>query len=157
MRFSKPGLFFIAVISFFALYSCGKADNDVIPDAYFDITIDLMDPEFANLSYMGISDTIDASTKNWGYKSVGYDGNGIVIYSGPDEYYAYDRTCPYDYAVYNLSVKVKIDVSVAVCPHCGTKYALSSYGTPVSGVGKYPLKNYNTSFDEDRYIRVWNE
>jgi nitrite reductase/ring-hydroxylating ferredoxin subunit len=157
MTFSRQGLFFIVFISTVTLISCGKADNDIIPYAPVDFTIDLMDPEFVNLSVIGISDTIDASTNNWGYKSAGYDGNGIIIYSGPDKYYAYDRTCPYDYAVNSLSVKVKVDLSIAVCPHCGTKYALSTYGTPISGAGKYPLKNYKTSFDEDRYIRVWNE
>lgn len=157
MTFFKAGLFFIAVSSLFILNSCSKAENDVIPDVYVDFTIDLLDPEFVSLSVIGISDTIDASTNNWGYKSAGYDGNGIIIYSGPDEYFAFDRTCPYDYALNNLSVKVKADLTVAVCPHCGTKYALSAYGTPISGIGKYPLKNYKTSFDNDRYIRVWNE
>jgi nitrite reductase/ring-hydroxylating ferredoxin subunit len=157
MTFFKAGLFFIAVSSSFILSSCNKADNDVIPDVFVDFTIDLLDPEFVNLSVIGNSDTIDASTNNWGYKSAGYDGNGIIIYSGPDEYFAYDRTCPYDYAVNDLSVKVKIDFTVAVCPNCGTKYSLSAYGTPISGTGKYPLKNYKTSLDEDRYIRVWNE
>jgi nitrite reductase/ring-hydroxylating ferredoxin subunit len=157
MTFFKAGLFFTAVSSSFIISSCNKADNDVIPDVFVDFTIDLLDPEFVNLSVIGNSDTIDASTNNWGYKSAGYDGNGIIIYSGPDEYFAYDRTCPYDYAVNDLSVKVKIDFTVAVCPHCGTKYSLSAYGTPISGTGKYPLKNYKTSLDEDRYIRVWNE
>ena len=157
MTFSRQGLFFITLISTFSLSSCNKAVNNVIPDVFVDFTIDLLDPEFVNLSVIGISDTIDAATNNWGYKSAGYDGNGIIIYSGPNEYNAYDRTCPYDYAVNNLSVKVKVDLSIAVCPHCGTKYALSTFGTPISGSGKYPLKNYKTSFDENRYIRVWNE
>jgi nitrite reductase/ring-hydroxylating ferredoxin subunit len=156
--FSIQVLFFIAFISTMALISCGKVNNDVIPYSPVDFTIDLLDPEFVNLSVIGISDTIDASTNNWGDKSAGYDGNGIIIYSGPEQYYAYDRTCPYDFAVNDLSIKVKIDLpAVAVCPHCGTKYSLSTYGTPLSGSGRYPLKNYKTSFDENRYIRVWNE
>jgi nitrite reductase/ring-hydroxylating ferredoxin subunit len=154
--FLKSGLFFIVFLPALAMTSCGKADNDIIPDVYVDFTIDLMDPEFVSLSVIGISDTIDALTNNWGYRSAGYDGNGIIIYSGPDEYFAYDRTCPHDFTVNNLSIKVKIDLTVAECPQCGTKYALSVYGTPISGVGKYPLKNYKTSFDGDRYVRVWN-
>lgn len=158
MRFSKPALFFIIFFSTVAFISCGKAKNDVIPYAPVDFTIDLLDPEFVNLSVIGISDTIDASTNNWGYRSAGYDGNGIIIYSGPDVYYAYDRTCPHDFAVNGLSVRVRIhQPAVAVCPQCGTQYALSVYGTPISGTGKYPLKNYKTSFDGERYIRVWDE
>lgn len=158
MRFSKPELFFIVFFSTIVLISCGKANNDIIPYSPVDFTIDLLDPEFVNLSVIGISDTIDASTNNWGYRSAGYDGNGIIIYSGPDAYYAYDRTCPHDFASNGLSIKVSINQpAVAVCPQCGTQYALSVYGTPISGPGKYPLKNYKTSFDGDRYIRVWDE
>jgi nitrite reductase/ring-hydroxylating ferredoxin subunit len=153
----RSGIFFIAGISILLLNTCKSTNNDVIPDVYVDFTIDLLDPEFVNLTVIGNSDTVDASTNNWGYRSAGYDDNGIIIYSGPDEYYAYDRTCPYDFAVNDLSVKVKIDFTVAVCPICGTKYALSAYGTPLSGVGKYQLKNYKTSFDGDRFIKVWNE
>jgi nitrite reductase/ring-hydroxylating ferredoxin subunit len=158
MRFSNPALLFIVFFSTVALISCGKANNDIIPYAPVNFTIDLLDPEFVNLSVIGISDTIDASTNNWGHNSAGYDGNGIIIYSGPDLYYAYDRTCPYDYVANSISVKVKIDgLGLAECPHCGTKYSLSLYGTPISGSGKYPLKNYKTSFDGERYIRVWDE
>ncbi len=155
--FLKSGLFFSTILTVLALTSCKKAVNDVIPDVYIDFTIDLFDPEFVSLSAIGVSDTIDSSTNNWGYKSAGYDDNGIIIYSGPDEYFAYDRTCPHDFEVNSMSVKIKIDFSVAECPHCGTKYSLSTYGTPVSGPGKYQLKNYKTSFDGERYIRVWNE
>jgi len=157
MEYLKTGLFFIAVIYLLVLSSCKSSDNDIIPDVFVDFTIDLLDPEFVNLSAIGNSDTIDASTHNWGYRSAGYDNNGIIIYSGPGEYFAFDRTCPHDYAVNDLSIKVKIDFAVALCPVCGTQYALSAYGTPISGVGKYQLKNYKTSFDSDRYIRVWNE
>jgi nitrite reductase/ring-hydroxylating ferredoxin subunit len=155
--FLKSGLFFTIFLSVFAFTACNKAQNDIIPDVYVDFTIDLLDPEFVNLSVIGISDTIDGSTNNWGYKSAGYADNGIIIYSGPNEYYAYDRTCPYDYAENGTSIKVKVNFTVAVCPHCGTKYALSAYGTPISGAGKYPLKNYKTNFDGGRYIRVWNQ
>jgi len=157
MTYLRSGIFFIAGIFILLLGACKGTDNDIIPDVYIDFTIDLLDPEFVNLSVIGNSDTVDALTNNWGYRSAGYDDNGIIIYSGPDEYYAYDRTCPYDYSVNDLSVKIKIDFTVAVCPICGTKYALSAYGTPLSGVEKYQLKNYKTSFENDRYIRVWNK
>jgi nitrite reductase/ring-hydroxylating ferredoxin subunit len=158
MRFSRPELFFIAFISTAVLISCSKTNDDVIPYSPVDFKIDLLDPEFVNLSVIGVSDTIDASTNNWGFRSAGYDGNGIIIYSSPDAYYAYDRTCPHDFAVNGLSVRIRINQpAVAVCPECGTQYALSVYGTPISGPGRYPLKNYKTSYDGERYIRVWDE
>lgn len=139
------------------LSSCNKK-NDVIPDVYVDFTLNLNDPQFVNLNAMGGSDTIDARTNNWGISAAGFNGNGIIIYCGVDEYFAYDRTCPHDYTVNNLSVKVKIVSSnsiYAVCPECGTTYALSAGGTPASGVSRYPLKNYKTSY-YGNYVRVWN-
>lgn len=155
--FSK--LKFSLLITFYAflIISCNKENTDIIPDVYVDFTIDLLDPEFVTLSFIGTSDSVDSNTNNWGYKSAGYDGNGIIVYRGPDEYYAYDRTCPHDFAASGLSIKVKIDSGIALCPHCETKYALSAYGTPLSGPGKYPLKNYKTSFIDERFIRVWNQ
>ncbi len=155
--FSKLKFSLFIIFSLFLLSTCSKDNADVIPDVYVDFTIDLLDPEFVNLAVIGTSDSVDATTNNWGYKSAGYDGNGIIIYSGPDEYYAYDRTCPYDYADNGLSIKIRLDLATAVCSHCGTRYSLSTYGTPVSGPGKYPLKNYKTSFEDDRFIRVWNQ
>lgn len=154
---SKLVFFSIIVISAILESACKKENADVIPDVYVDFTIDLQDPEFANLSISGSYDTIDASTHNWGSRAAGFDGNGIIIYTGPDEYYAYDRTCPYDYVTNNLSVRVKVDFSQAVCPVCGTRYALAAFAIPVSGSHGYPLKNYNTSFEDDRFLRVWNK
>ena len=156
-RFSGPVIFFLFFSFSLFLASCGKASNDVIPDVYVDFTIDLLDPEFVNLSVINVSDTVDASTNNWGSRSAGYSSNGIIIFCGPDDYYAYDRTCPYDYSETGSAVKIKTaDNIYAVCPECGTRYSLSTYGSPLSGPGKFPLKNYKTSFDGERFIRVWN-
>ena len=156
-RFSGTLLFFVFLSALMIFQSCGEGSNDVIPDVTVDFTIDLLDPEFTGLNVIGATDTIDASTNNWGFRSSGYDNNGIIIYSGHDEYYAYDRTCPHDFSENGLSVRIKVDASLAVCPECGTSYALSAYGTPLSGPGRLPLKNYKTSFDGERYIRVWND
>jgi nitrite reductase/ring-hydroxylating ferredoxin subunit len=120
-----------------------------------DFTLNINDPQFVNLNALGGTDTVDARTNNWGSLAAGFEGNGIIIYRGVDEFSAYDRTCPHDYKVNGLSIKVRVDFIYAVCPKCGTTYALSANGTPASGVGRYPLKNYRTSFD-GRYVRVWN-
>lgn len=151
---SKIRFFLITMALAVTIYSCNKK-NDVIPDVYVNFTLDLNDPEFVNLNALGGSDTVNARTNNWGYGAAGFAGNGIIIYRGPDEFYAYDRTCPHDYAVNGLSIKVKIDFTLAVCPKCSTTYALAAGGTPASGVGRYPLKNYRTRF-EGRYVTVWN-
>jgi hypothetical protein len=153
---SKLKFFFIIGLIIILTASCKKEKYDVIPDEYVDFTIDLYDIEFSSLNAIGNYVYINAGTNNWGRVAAGYDGNGIIVYSAlPDEYSAYDRTCPHDYTVNGLSIKVNVDFTIAVCPECGTTYALAANGTPASGPGQYPLKNYKTSFD-GRYIRVWN-
>jgi nitrite reductase/ring-hydroxylating ferredoxin subunit len=101
---------------------------------------------------------VDSSTNNLGQTAAGYDGNGIIIFSYTDnEFYAYDRTCPYDYEVNQKSVKVNVvDDIYAVCPSCGTEYALFANGTPAKGIGRYPLKNYRAAFDGTTNIFVSN-
>ena len=154
---SKIRFFLFSLALIITLSSCNKK-NDVIPDTYVNFTLNLNDPEFVNLSGFGGSVTVDSRTNNWGSGAAGYDGNGIIICNGVDEYYAYDRTCPHDYIVNSLSIKVNIDPTnstIAICPKCSTKYALTVGGTPASGVGRYPLKNYRTS-QQGNYLTVYN-
>lgn len=137
--------------------SCNKK-NDVIPDVTINFTLNLNDPQFINLNAIGGAVTVNRNTNNWGFYAAGYAESGLIIARGVDEFFAYDRTCPYDYALNGSAVKVNIDPSgfaKAKCPQCGTTYELISYGTPASGIGRYPLKNYKTSF-EGLYVRVWN-
>jgi nitrite reductase/ring-hydroxylating ferredoxin subunit len=154
---SKIRYFLILLALAFSLSSCNKK-NDVIPDTYVNFTLDLNDPEFVNLSGLGGSVMVGSNTNNWGTAAAGYDGNGIIICYGVEEFYAYDRTCPHDYVNNGLSIKVSIDPknsTIAICPKCGTKYGLTVGGTPASGVGRYPLKNYKTSY-VGNYVTVWN-
>ncbi|MCU0473805.1 MAG: hypothetical protein MUC93_10640 [Bacteroidales bacterium] len=153
---SKIRYFFILTVLTFLQASCDRNKNDVIPDSYVDFTLDMMD--FLNIYGIVGSDTVDASdirVDRGRLYAGGFDGNGIIIYYGGDGYYAYDRTCPHDYEVNGLSIKVNIDFTIALCPRCSTTYALSASGTPASGPGKYYLKNYRTSF-YGRYLRVSN-
>jgi nitrite reductase/ring-hydroxylating ferredoxin subunit len=146
----------IIVLTAVSLSSCKKNKNDVIPDVTVDFTINLNDAEFFDLNAIGNSKIVTSATNNWGIYSAGYDDNGIIVYrSFEDEFNAYDRTCPFDYAVNGLSIKVNVDFTIAICPRCSTNYALSAFGTPISGPGKYPLKNYKTSFN-GQSVHVWN-
>jgi nitrite reductase/ring-hydroxylating ferredoxin subunit len=155
---SKIQFFLIASLIISALTSCKNEENDVIPDVYVNFNIDLInDIEFKDLNAIGNHVIVTRLTNNWGLSSAGFDNNGIIVYrSLLDEFNAYDRTCPHDYVTDKLSIKVNVDFTIAICPRCSTNYALSAYGTPVSGPGKYPLKNYKTRFD-GRYITVWNK
>jgi len=154
---SKIRFFLIAGALAIIFSSCNKK-NDVVPNTYVNFTLDLNDPLFTNLSVFGGSVTVDSRTNNWGVGAAGYGGNGIIVCFGVDDFYAYDRTCPHDYVVNSLSIKVNIDPgnsTIAVCPKCGTKYGLTVGGTPASGVGRYPLKNYRTSL-QGNYVTVYN-
>lgn len=146
----------IIILTVVSLTSCKKNKYDVIPDVYVDFIIDLNDPEFFVLNAATNSKIVTSLTNNWGVRSAGYGDNGIIVYrSALDEFYAYDRTCPHDYAENGLSKKVNVDFLSAICPKCSTSYSLEVGGTPISGPGKYPLKNYKTSFN-GQFIRVWN-
>jgi len=153
---SKIRYFLIAPIILCTMVSCERNKNDVIPDEIVDFSIDILDfPDLQSITGSAAVDKNDARIIDRRYAG-GFDDNGIIIYrSMEDEFLAYDRTCPHDYAVNGLSVKVNIDFTQAVCPRCSTRYELFSFGTPGSGPGKYPLKNYKTGFD-GRYLRVWN-
>jgi nitrite reductase/ring-hydroxylating ferredoxin subunit len=156
--FSKITFFLIAISFTLSLCSCNKSKNDVIPDVYVDFTLDLLDPEFIDLNAVGGTVTVDERTNNYGYRSAGFKGNGIIVHAGVDEFFAYDRTCPHDYASDGSAIRIDVDNAntlYAICPNCKTKYGLPVNGTPIEGIGRYPLKNYKTSFD-GRRVRVWN-
>jgi nitrite reductase/ring-hydroxylating ferredoxin subunit len=156
--FSKITFFLIVLYFACSFTSCKNSKNDVIPDVYVDFTLDLADPEFIILTSVGQTVTVNEYTNNFGLRAAGYSGNGIIVHSGVDEFFAYDRTCPHDYVEFGTAVKIEIDNTnslYAVCPQCKTKYGLPVNGTPAEGVGRYPLKNYKTSFD-GRRLRVWN-
>lgn len=155
----RPNLiiFILVFLTPFFLTSCSKEKNDVVPDVYIDFNISLNDPEFFNLTAPLTSAYVSSATNNIGIPAAGYGNNGVIIFRYiEDEFYAYDRTCPHDFKVNNKSVQVNIvDEIYAICPECNTKYALPSFGTPASGIGRYPLKNYKTSFN-GLIVHVWN-
>jgi nitrite reductase/ring-hydroxylating ferredoxin subunit len=153
---SKIIIFLITIVTVFCAVSCKKSKNDPIPDVYVDFYVNLSDPEFFVLSAATNYKIVTSLTNNWGAKSSGFHNNGIIVYrSSLDEFYAYDRTCPHDYVLDGSEIKVNVDFLNAICPKCSTNYSLDIGGTPVSGPGRYPLKNYKTSFDGTT-VHVWH-
>ncbi len=146
----------VTTILFTALQGCERNKNDVIPDVYVNFNISLNDPQFSDLTAPGNYIFVDAQTNNIGQGAAGYAGNGIIVYHALEgEFLAFDRTCPHDYVTSGKAIRVDVDGIYAICPLCGTTYALPSFGTPASGPGRYPLKNYRTGFTPP-YVRVWN-
>lgn len=156
MTSPKIRLFFILCMTLLVSASCNKK-NDVIPDVTVDFYIDITDARFIDLNAIGGSVLVNSSTNNDRYAS-GYAASGIIVSRGVDEFFAYDRTCPHDYMLDGSVVRIEIDptgFAKAICPKCKSTFELISYGTPASGISRYPLKNYRTNFD-GRYVRVWN-
>ncbi len=81
-----------------------------------------------------------------GVLNLGYNNNGVIVYNAGGEFYAFDRTCPYDYPV---SIIVESDQSsTATCPECGSIFVLPSLGNPtVDGPATFPLKEYKTLYN----------
>ncbi len=126
---SKIRYFFIPLIFAFLPVSCEKNKNDVIPDEYVNFTLDLKD--YQNIYNIIGSDTVNKYDLRIYYGreyAGGYNDNGIIIYFSGEGYCAFDRTCPHDFKINGISVKVKVDFIQARCPKCGTLYALSASG-----------------------------
>lgn len=90
--------------------------------------------------------------------TLGFDNNGVILYNAGDgEFYAFDRTCPYDMPV---SIAVETDGTnvFATCPACGTEYVLSSMGNPtIDGPGSWPLREYKAFYNENTgIVSVYN-
>lgn len=156
---SKLSIFLVLIFLLGISYSCKKPRGDVIPYVYVNFTLDLLDPEFLPLAAPANYVLVDANTNLIGIYGAGYDGNGIIVYrASMDEFYAFDRTCPHDYAISNTSIAVDTIYGefYVKCPLCESEYVLPSFGNPTKdGPSKYPLKNYRTTFD-GRFVHVYN-
>ena len=137
------------------LLSCEPADRFEIPGVYVDFSINIInDVEYFALQSPGNSQEI--SGRSVGFSTLGYDNNGIIIFNNGGEFYAFDRTCPYDFPT---SIAVDSDGGgSATCPECNSTYLFSAIGSPVAGsLSKHPLKQYKTSpLTSSGWLRVYN-
>lgn len=132
-------------IIFLLFFSCVKELN-TIPETFVFLEIYLTDPIYQSLQIEGNSIHINQDQYGDG---IGNQNNGLIIYRhGGDEFYAYDRTCPYDWEQ-GKNIVVNTDGGlIATCPECGSIFVLSTSGAPTdNGPAKKPLKEYRTSFN----------
>ena len=118
------------VLSFLA---CNGSKNK-IPYVNVDITLNLDNPEFADLSVPG------------GYVYITGGFNGIVVYRiSRDEFKAYERACPYDPGCGR--VVVVADSSYLIDKDCcGSKFSLPYDGVVLKGPADQPLREYKTEY-----------
>jgi nitrite reductase/ring-hydroxylating ferredoxin subunit len=144
--FSKLRFFFIISAGLIMFGSCTKEQLDVVPETYVNITL-------INIpAQIGISQSMIITNTMVPVNSLGYNNNGIIIYrNSQDEYFAYDRTCPYHVEESN-PVNIWTNPLFAVCPVCGTKYQLFWSGIPTDeGPSIYPLKQYRASYNPNTF------
>lgn len=131
-------LFFLLISLCISLDSCRKdSPQNRVP--YVPVNIQIY-PN--SLDYIPIS--------GWVYITGG--NRGLVVYRMSEiEFFAYDRTCPYDPE--NLAARVRMepsDISV-VDTICGSKFILTT-GYPFAGPSKSPLLQYKTYYDSGNQI-----
>jgi nitrite reductase/ring-hydroxylating ferredoxin subunit len=134
-------LFFL--LCFFLLFSqtnCKKGDSQdnsqtQIPVVPVSISLNPNSTEYINLNPVGGWETITG-----GYR-------GIIVYrKSANEFTAFERACPYDWNLTTSRLAVDASGSTATCPNCKSKFILLD-GTPFQGPSRYPMKQYQTSYD----------
>ena len=158
MRLSKLHIFLLTFILFVCLSSsCEKHKQHPVPSTYANFMINIQtDPEFIRLAAPGNAMEISGFMVN--SLSLGYDDNGVIIYNaGDNEFYVFDRTCPYDMPE-SVAVETDGTGTFATCPVCGTQYVLPSMGSPTTnGPGIWPLREFKVFYNQNTgVLSVYN-
>ncbi|NQV03232.1 MAG: hypothetical protein HQ542_11340 [Bacteroidia bacterium] len=126
----------LILLPFLVLTSCKKENpQPIIPEVYVNFFINPNSTEYLELNAPG----------GWVAVTGGY--RGIVIYRLTlQEFFAYERTCPWDPWEEEARIEVEESGITAVCPVCGSKYILLD-GSPYEGPSTYLLKQYRTTYD----------
>lgn len=140
---SKISIFFVFIIASL-LFSCKKDTKaGQIPNVYVNFYIYLNDPSFAVLNSVGSAVLVTGGVK------------GIIIYRSTfDTFTALERCSSYkpsDFCAVNIdSTGVN-----AIDPCSLSKFSLID-GSVVKGPANLPLKTYQTFFDGDNTIHIFN-
>jgi nitrite reductase/ring-hydroxylating ferredoxin subunit len=138
--FSKTILVFTALL--FSV-SCGK-DRGVIPNVLVDITVNINNPSYINLTAVG------------GWMYMGGGSRGIVVYRySTDQFNAFDRHCPYQAENSCGVLSVASDNVSLKCACCETTFLMID-GSLQAGPAVQPMRKYNTTFDGSSILRIYN-
>ncbi|MBN2610623.1 MAG: hypothetical protein JXB00_03625 [Bacteroidales bacterium] len=147
MKNNKTNLrFFFIFLAAILPQSCAKELEEAVPETYVNINL--------NLSHysIGINQSLVLTNTMVNVSSLGYNNNGIILFRySQDEFYAYDRTCPY-HVEESVAVELDGNQMFAICPECGSKYQLWYYGTPTdAGPSINPLKQYRVFYNPNTF------
>lgn len=136
VRFSYK-VFVIVGFFFLLLTGCAKKSQTAneIPYVLVNFSINPNSTEYIRLN----------TVNGWEYLTGGYRGI-LVFRKSVDEFVSFERACPYDWQ--NTNARIVVDTSgiTVYCPVCKSKYIMLD-GTPFSGPSRYPLKQYQTSYN----------
>lgn len=136
---------FTFIILLAIAFSCSKNNNqDNTPIVPVDVYINTSLPQYQSLNVPG----------GWAYANGGV--KGLLIYRRDQvEFVAFDRNCTYQGQ--NSCGAVKVDSSniLANCDCDGSVYNIYD-GSVTQGPATLPLRSYNTSFDGNNTLRVYN-
>ena len=144
MRFGiSPSLLVFAGALSLQLGCRKPSSSGGVPPVQVDIAININNPAYADLAVTG----------GWPYLSGG--SQGIIVYrSGPSDFTALDRHCPYQSQ--NLC-KVVVDSSQVIARDtacCGSAFLIND-GSVVQGPAALNLQRYSTSFNGS-ILRIYN-
>lgn len=136
-------LVIVLLLSIFSTSCKEETNNNQIPNVYVNFYFSLSDPEFASLNSIGNSVYVTGGVK------------GIIIHRVTfDEFTAFDRVSSYKPENFCV-VKVDSVPYYAYDPCSMSKFSLID-GAPVRGPAISPLKKYNTQFDGNMSVHVFN-
>lgn len=134
---SSYKVFLIVGLFFLLLPGCSKKSENAndIPYVFVNFSINPNSTEYIRLNTVNGSEYLTG-----GYKGI------LVFRKSVNEFVSFERACPYDWQSTNARIVIDTSGITAYCPVCKSKYILLD-GTPYSGPSRYPLKQYQTSYD----------
>jgi nitrite reductase/ring-hydroxylating ferredoxin subunit len=123
--------------------SCKKERPSGVPLSPLDISINVNNPSYADIAVPG----------GWVYLSGG--SMGLIVYrSGPDDFVAMDRHCPYRTAELCRVFVDDSEIIAADTACCGSRFLVTD-GSVVEGPAALGLQRYNTTFNGTT-LRIYN-
>jgi len=134
--------------------SCAEDQEDIIPDVSFSGQLNFVNQDPLYMQKQSFIVNYDSNGKLLGL-------GGVVVFKLlDDEYYVFDRMCPYE-KDYDVLVEIsEVDgeenYGYCTCPSCGTQFSVNSeYGGVIEGVSKWSLKKYSAEVS-DGTLYIWN-
>lgn len=132
----------IGIVFLSAVTSCRKDRINAIPLVTVDVTINLNNPQFIDLTYVS----------GWEYLTGG--SMGLIVYRNSEtEFSAFDRHSTYE-PEEDCRVSVGED-NITIEDECSDSSWLLIDGSVITGPAAAPLQRYNTSYNPP-YLRIYN-